>query len=658
MKKNDWLLALSALSFSLLFYDQEPGLNFLLFDILLIAGLVVRSNSPQFTKSYLLAVFVALATGTAVFIYGNGLSFIANLFALMLLSARSIDPRTSVFAAALFSVYTGIGSGLHMVLDYLKRQDGTPKRTESTSFGKWLLWILPVILVLVFFALYRLSSPVFNQFASGIDFSFIEFGWIMCTLVGFWLAYAFFFHRGIQPFSDYDSNASNQLNSEETNLRLLGYQLTINEERQSGMLLFGLLNALLLVVNALDFGYLISGKIPAGMSYSEYVHQGTEALIFSIIIAIGIITIYFRNGLSLLQTYKPVRLLAYAWLIQNLALVSTTLIRNQLYINEYSLTYKRIGVYAFLVLALVGLLSAVVKIAARKSNYFLIRFNSGSLFAILVFCSLISWDQLIYSVNVKKAAQTSEVDLNYLLELSYAVLPNLQELNDKYPPKDKANKKALDVEIAQQTFLFLKQYQQGNWRSFTVRNYMVYRKLMQQHEQGKLVSLNLGKARISTFRYLKPLTQLNTLELDSGLCDSYKSLKGLANLKTLRLNNSRNLTLSLLRDMPQLEHFTAVNSHLATIQGIEHLSGLQTLDISSNQLTSLNGLEKLLKLEELNISNNPSLNDLSPLYQITSLRKLYLDQRLADLLLPNGGDKKAIDELREKLPNLEVFVVK
>ena len=299
------------------------------------------------------------------------------------------------------------------------------------------------------------------------------------------LSYAFFNHQRLQPFSAYDAETANSLPVSENPLKVLGYHLNVAEEVRSGAILLFILNGLLLLVNGLDLGYFISGQIPEGMSYSEYVHEGTAALIVSILLAIGIITVYFRNQLSTLINHRIVRVLAYSWLIQNMVSVFFTLYRNQLYINEYSLTYKRIGVYLFLLMALIGLVFTLIKIAGQKSNYYLIRVNSVAFVVVLIISSLIPWDTLILNYNITKAKRTGVMDVEYLLDLSNEALPYLKALNRTYPLADPIQNNKLKQRIARANHNFLQDRHEFDWRSLTVRNERVYNRLLERFKKER-----------------------------------------------------------------------------------------------------------------------------------------------------------------------------
>jgi hypothetical protein len=80
------------------------------------------------------------------------------------------------------------------------------------------------------------------------------------------------------------------------------------------------------------------------------------AVILSIIMVILVIMFYFKSAFNFDPKAKLMQLLAksMAWTKYTVLLFSA-MMKNTEYIVNYGLTYKRLGVYAFLILATIGL---------------------------------------------------------------------------------------------------------------------------------------------------------------------------------------------------------------------------------------------------------------------------------------------------------------
>src|ERR1700728_725130 len=107
MKKNDWLLIISVAAYSFLFYEENAGINFLLFTIILIAILLVIKDSTLYkNKSWQFVAIGSLLSAICVAYYGTELAVIANIISLSILSSVSLAGRSSVLLSLLFSFYS------------------------------------------------------------------------------------------------------------------------------------------------------------------------------------------------------------------------------------------------------------------------------------------------------------------------------------------------------------------------------------------------------------------------------------------------------------------------------------------------------------------------------------------------------------------------
>jgi hypothetical protein len=297
------------------------------------------------------------------------------------------------------------------------------------------LGVAPIAVVLTFLFLYRAANPVFDLYVSKINLDFISVQLVFFTLGGLCLLYGFIYHRQIPVIAQADAAAGNDLFpfSEWTNWGVRKY-LNLPLEYKSGIILFGLLNLLLLTVNMMDVVFLYMGHdLPAGLTHSQFLHQGVWALIISVILAAAIILFYFRGELNF-QKNTTLRILTDIWIAQNVFMVCSTAWRNGLYIEHDDLTYKRIGVYFYLGLTVIGLLFTTIKVARKKTNWYLFRANSWAFYAVLIFSCFVNWPVLVAKYNISSAIRRNEpVYEKYLYGLSFHTLPYLAEYQQKYP---------------------------------------------------------------------------------------------------------------------------------------------------------------------------------------------------------------------------------
>ena len=94
-KKTSALLILTLL-YSLLFYDQHVGLNFLIFTCSIIGFFFFRYKDSFKLKSVLLISFSAIFSATFAFVYGSYLAMCSTIVALMVLPGAIINQRSNI----------------------------------------------------------------------------------------------------------------------------------------------------------------------------------------------------------------------------------------------------------------------------------------------------------------------------------------------------------------------------------------------------------------------------------------------------------------------------------------------------------------------------------------------------------------------------------
>lgn len=503
MKKNDWILTASVLLYSFLFYKQTAGINFTLFTFALIAGLLIKDKNHLKNKYWNLAAIGSLLSGLCVGYYGNTLAVVANIISLSLLSSLSVSPNASLIFSLLYAFVSYCSAFLIKLVSWFERKNESEVQ-QNTSYRKIILITIPVVITLVFFFIYRASNPLFNEFASNINFNFISFGWIAFTIGGLLLLTGFFYNQKIKDIADFDEQTSNNINpGKTTGITLFGKLLSISDELFSAKVLFILLNLLLLIVNSLDVNFLfINHQLPKGMGYSEFVHQGVGAIIFSIVFAIVIILFYFRGELNFAEKNKTIKILAYIWIAQNIFMLISSAFKNDLYITEMGLTYKRIGVYIYLLLALIGLVTTAIKIIRYKSNMYLFRINGWVFYLVLIISSFINWDSLIANYNIYTSKR---LDTSYLFELGNGCFPQLVKLrNDStlfvksitrfnsegkpiYPDSytRKFNKESFDENLSYYINNFIMHSYKLDWRSRNINEYIIYKEMVKMNTAQK-----------------------------------------------------------------------------------------------------------------------------------------------------------------------------
>lgn len=340
MKTNDRIFIAAAAGYSYLFYQQNAGINFLIFNLILITAFVYRDAGLLTNKKWLSATGLCLVTGLSIFIHSSALAIFANCISLLLLSAYSSNRITSVLFSLIFSGWSVFTSFIYILIDGSKRSLAKNGETGNFRGYKATLVIVTLILSLVFFNLYQSANPLFAENTKWITFDFISFPWLLFTTMGVLISYGLLNHKTIPLIESWENGLSvtNKSASDAGDKKIIF-------EISAGTFLFMALNVMLLLLNIGDIQSIwITGKLPEGMKHPDFVHEGVAIIILSIIMACGLIMFLNRKDFNGSKGYGLLKTAIYFWIIQNLFMLFSTAIRNQIYINSYDLTHFRIGV--------------------------------------------------------------------------------------------------------------------------------------------------------------------------------------------------------------------------------------------------------------------------------------------------------------------------
>ena len=484
MKRTKLVAWLSAtLLYSYLFYNHSAGINFLILNVVLIALVFFLQPGLRTRKSVVAIAAGCLLTAINVAWHPTWAALLMNIVSLMGLSGLSRQPEGSLVVAWVNSSYSLVASGIRHTFGRFVPLTGLitpsePKAPTTVAAGitvdKLVSRSVPILGVAVFFVLYTQASPAFSALFTGISLDFISVWWVVFTLFGAYLLLVFFYPMAIRALTRADQAALDALERHRRSTPGTFNVIGLRYEYRSGWLLLVMLNALLLFFNAVDIFYLITVRLPEGITYSAFLHQGVNTLIASVVLAIVIVMYFFRGNLNFLRNNRRLKYVAYLWIAQNAVLVVATAVKNFSYVSEYGLTYKRIGVYVYLLLTLIGLVTTYVKVRDIKSNWFLFRKNAWIFYGILVLFSLVSWSRVITQYNLAYLEKKS-IDVDYLLSLSSTNLDLLAKAQSTYafhPYQTQRIREKIDY--------FREQERTEEWPSWNYSEYVLYQRAASQ----------------------------------------------------------------------------------------------------------------------------------------------------------------------------------
>ncbi|CAD7802446.1 hypothetical protein CHRY9390_00930 [Chryseobacterium aquaeductus] len=408
MKTHHYIFLTTAL-FVILFYNENVGLNLGILGILYAILTVFRTDEKNRTRDFLILFVTSILSSVAFAWYGDFASFLAVVISLLLLSYRSRNRRMKI----LFLLPVFVVNCFTFICRFFSFDTWLPKTKNSGLGQKMVAFILiPLIFVSIFFGIYSAGS---NHFAS----IFTDYEWdiniwqLLCiSVLGFFIAFNFWNYSVDKNIYKQNHNLDNEFSTQHKIQKPTYSFLDLNSERMSGVISFFCLNVLL-VFFIITFNYEQFYEIvKTPNQLSEETHERVGAVITSIVMAIVVIMFYFKSNFNFDPKAGLMKILVKIWIVLNATLVISAMLKNSEYIINYGFTYKRLGVYAFLILSLIGLILTFIKIHKKKTNAYLFNSMTWFFYGTILACSYINWGGIITSHNMKR----SDFAINYHLE--------------------------------------------------------------------------------------------------------------------------------------------------------------------------------------------------------------------------------------------------
>lgn len=417
---------LAALS-DVLFWNERIGISAVLFAAALVAGIIAVNASRLRAGSSALAVVIAALAIAPLFETISPVSLIfgaVGVAAFALLATGQLQshwPRAVVEPLKLLLI--GPFRMLSDVEAILVRQGGLPGR-----IGGLVRWIMPVTLGCVFLALFAAANPMIEIVLSKIDlrelWNAVADGravfWIAAAAITWGLVCV----RGVKPLKLWTAGGAAPATSAAPSA--LASQVFGPGAILRSLLVF---NALFALQSVMDIAYLWRGaSLPAGMSYASYAHRGAYPLMITAALAAAFVLRTFGPG-STLEGSRLARGLVFAWIAQNVLLVLSSILRLNLYVDIYALSYWRVAAFIWMGLVAIGLVLILLRIAAKRSNAWLVGANMAVAMSVLYGCCFVDFAQVIATYNVAHSQEMTKrgvtLDRAYLLSLGPQAIPAL-----------------------------------------------------------------------------------------------------------------------------------------------------------------------------------------------------------------------------------------
>ncbi len=484
------LIFAGVIVFDILFWQEKMGLNSLLFSSFILGALWVLHPDMRTSKTAIVTGSITLFTACMV-VWNNSLfSKMVHIMSL-LITVGFVQQRALRFlwyglSLAVLSVIQVPFSWVNM-----KGQSNfsmfqyTPKLQYHLKLS-----VVPLIVVALFYNIYSLANPEFAAlgawFWSGIDAFFTNwFNYFSPERLLFWVSGLFVVTGFLvqQPFltnwfKKLGVDHHFKLNRTWIKRKNVTFSMIgLKSEYRMAILVIAILNVLIFIVNLVDIQHVWlsykEGRSPVELS--NYVHSGTYLLIVSILMAMGILLYFFRRNINFLPHNEWLKKLSYIWIVQNAVLALSVGMRNVHYVETYGLAYKRIGVFIFLALTIVGLYTMYLKIRDKLTTYFLVQHNTWVLYFAMAFLTMIDWDVEITKYNLS-TQNPAHIDMEFL---QYEVSNKNLYVLDKHWNEIANTLNERQMKIASDRFYlrkvhFLKEQAKYSWASW---NYADYRNL-------------------------------------------------------------------------------------------------------------------------------------------------------------------------------------
>ncbi|RZL46350.1 MAG: DUF4173 domain-containing protein [Pedobacter sp.] len=517
------------LLFNFLFWNEGLGVNLLLYSLFVIGIIFSKSTNLANKKTILIGSSHLLAAAFVVYNHAVLNIFTYYISLVVFVGFTYATFIRSIFAAFLSGFLQLLSAPINLIKKILNAKIGNFSLKPILRPIKYI--VIPIFVLMVFSLVYSIANPVFanylERFATSIGnivsnvftffFGDLSVARFLHVIIGILFTAGILLAFKENSIEKLEANADENLVRKRKNRLMptffdevksifVGFaikkKMALKTENIIGIISFIALNLLLLFLNIIDVSTLWMGSM-VGKNYSAELHEGTNALIFSIFMAMAVILYFFNGNLNFFSKNKTIKILVFLWIAQNAFLVCSVMLRDYHYIAMHGLTYKRIGVMVFLLLCTVGLATVYIKVAKKKTFFYLYKVNGLIWYILLIVFGFINWDLCIVNYNISHR-KSIQLDLEHLLEMSDKTLPLLaknRKMLEKYIPESYAIYEATETAVSIDTPHTTMDTAKTNIAAVTTTPAIDTITLARQKEQKRIDAFNTDlNFRISRFR--------------------------------------------------------------------------------------------------------------------------------------------------------------
>jgi hypothetical protein len=199
------------------------------------------------------------------------------------------------------------------------------------------------------------------------------------------------------------------------------------------VLVLAALNVLFFAANTIDAVYLWNAvKLPIGMTASRFVHEGVHDLVSAVLLAGVTLTILFQQDAEVVGS-RLLKGLALGWIVQNLMLIASVVLRLKIYVEAFQLSELRVYVACFLLLVATGFVLLAWRVVQGMNLGRLLLANVLATFALFFVLQFADVGKVVAEYNVaqwKRAPNERTLDVDYLRALGSSGWEALLEVRE------------------------------------------------------------------------------------------------------------------------------------------------------------------------------------------------------------------------------------
>lgn len=419
-----------ALADWLFFEAGGVGLSLPIFlAVMAVLGLFLNPRRAPRTRQFV-AVCVLVAGLVALIADVTLLSTAFGISGLMLSAFILISPATTSWIAFLRpAVLAPVKGPFRLAADIARVRASRERRHVKARVFDYTGWIVPLIFGSVFLALFSSANPLIEGWLASINLRAL-FDLLSPFRLLFWLLMLCLVWPVLHLGTVRERAARNPARQDASHE--WGGLMSASAVLRS-LVLF---NALFALQTVMDIGYLWGGHaLPAGMTHAAYAHRGAYPLVVTALLAAAFVLATLR-GKGRSDDSTLVRPLLLIFVGQNVLLVLSSILRLDLYVAAYSLTYWRVAAFIWMGLVALGLALIAVRIIRNTSNAWLLGANGAALILTLYACCFINFPDMIARFNLahcrEVAGEGPHLDRYYLRSLGPSALPAIDAYRARF----------------------------------------------------------------------------------------------------------------------------------------------------------------------------------------------------------------------------------